>query len=42
MRTPWEERPLFAREADITAYWPDVRPEYDNEQDDTWREGDLP
>jgi len=41
MRTPWEERPLFARDADVTVYWPDVRPEYDNEQDDTWRPEDV-
>jgi hypothetical protein len=33
----WSDRPLFARDADITVYWPEVRPCYDNEQDDTWR-----
>lgn len=22
----WEHRPLFALDADLTVYWPDVRP----------------
>lgn len=22
----WEDRPMFALDADITVYWPDVRP----------------
>jgi len=25
----WENRPLFALDADVTVYWPDVRPCYD-------------
>ena len=26
-RTPdWEQRPMFALDADLTVYWPDVRP----------------
>lgn len=22
----WEDRPMFALDADVTVYWPDVRP----------------
>jgi hypothetical protein len=25
----WSNRPLFAMDADITVYWPDVRPCYE-------------
>lgn len=25
----WADRPLFAADADITVYWPDVRPCYE-------------
>jgi hypothetical protein len=27
--TNWDDRPLFAEDADVTVYWPDVRPAYD-------------
>lgn len=30
----WDERPMFALDADVTAYWPDVRP--------CWPEGVCP
>lgn len=29
--TPWDERPLFALDADVTVYWPDVRPCYEDD-----------
>lgn len=29
----WADRPLFAADADITVYWPDVRPCYDRGSD---------
>jgi len=25
----WRDRPLFALDADVTVYWPDVRPCYE-------------
>ena len=25
----WDERPMFALDADVTVYWPDVRPCYE-------------
>lgn len=30
-RNKWKDRPRFAQDADITVYWPDVRPEYEGE-----------
>ena len=24
--TAWDDRPMFALDADVTVYWPDVRP----------------
>lgn len=30
----WSERPMFALDADVTVYWPDVRPCYDAAQSD--------
>jgi len=29
----WADRPMFALDADITVYWPDVRPCYENDED---------
>jgi hypothetical protein len=29
LKKKWEERPIFAKDADVTVYWPDVRPDYD-------------
>lgn len=34
----WDERPRFALDADVTVYWPDVRPCYDCVPEHDWRE----
>jgi len=28
-REKWNQMPIFAMDADITVYWPEVRPEYE-------------
>lgn len=40
----WADRPIFPRDADITVYWPDVRPCFEDEQDDMKpsRKGKIP
>ena len=35
----WADRDLFALDADVTVYWPDVRPCYDRAADDTTQAG---
>lgn len=32
MQGRWSERPLFALDADVTVYWPDVRPCWEDEK----------
>jgi hypothetical protein len=27
----WDDRPMFASDADVTVYWPDVRPCYEEQ-----------
>lgn len=35
MSEHWERRPMFALDADVTVYWPDVRPCYDRDGADS-------
>lgn len=30
--SPWDERPSFALDADVTVYWPDVRPCWEDDE----------
>lgn len=33
MADMWQDRPMFALDADVTVYWPDVRPCYEEPRD---------